>query len=96
MKVTLVGQISGARDGKPWPAAGESIEVSDEEGKSLCESGLAWPADSREAKTENAKKNESTVTLRAESPAVESLPKDDSGVPYVAKPANERATTKKD
>jgi hypothetical protein len=36
-------EVSGSRDGQPWPKRGETIEVSDIEGAGLCASGLAQP-----------------------------------------------------
>lgn len=41
MKVYMTAQISGMRDGKPWPAPGEPIEVPSEEGETLVRNGLA-------------------------------------------------------
>ena len=35
--------LTGTRDGQPWPDQGEVLEVDDEEGKALCESGIAEP-----------------------------------------------------
>jgi hypothetical protein len=56
MKVKMLTQISGVRDGKPWPAEGDTIDVPADEAKSLCESLVAEPVDSRGSKTETAKK----------------------------------------
>jgi hypothetical protein len=43
MKVKLMQQISGTRDGDPWPAPGDVLVVSDDEGAQLCANGLAVP-----------------------------------------------------
>lgn len=45
MNVTMLRQVSGTRDGVDWPAAGESIDVPDEEAASLIMLGLAKAAD---------------------------------------------------
>ncbi len=47
MRVKLKADISGDRDGRPWPARGEEIEVPDEEGASLCANDLAEPVAAR-------------------------------------------------
>ncbi|GAB3884572.1 hypothetical protein [Terrabacter terrigena] len=44
MKVRLTSEISGSRDGKPWPAAGEEIDLPADEAASLVASGAAVPA----------------------------------------------------
>ena len=49
-KVRLLAQISGHRDGKPWPPAGEFITVSDDEAETLVRNGQA----ATEAIEENA------------------------------------------
>lgn len=43
MKVKLSISVSGLRDGKPWPARGEIIEVPDQEGADMCAAGQAEP-----------------------------------------------------
>jgi hypothetical protein len=43
VKVRIKGDISGSRNGAPWPARGETIELPDDEGAQLCASGLAAP-----------------------------------------------------
>jgi hypothetical protein len=41
--VTITAYISGARDGKPWPAAGQTISLPDGEAATLIAAGLATP-----------------------------------------------------
>jgi len=41
MKVRLVSAISGTRDGKPWPAAGEEIDLPDAEAVAMLQNGSA-------------------------------------------------------
>jgi len=48
MKITMKVDVTGTRqsaDGVsgPWPARGEQLEVSDDEGKGLCDAGIADP-----------------------------------------------------
>lgn len=47
MKVRILVEISGLRNGSPWPAVGKTLDVPDHEGKQLCESRLAEPVASR-------------------------------------------------
>jgi hypothetical protein len=39
--VTIITFISGARDGKPWPAAGQTVSLPDGEATALVAAGLA-------------------------------------------------------
>lgn len=43
MRVRMKTDVSGSRDGQPWPKRGETFEVSDAEGVDLCASGMAEP-----------------------------------------------------
>lgn len=44
MRVKLKGDMSGTRDGVPWPCRGEEIDLPDDEGVALCAAGMAVPA----------------------------------------------------
>jgi hypothetical protein len=46
--------VSGSRDGQPWPKRGEALNVADDEGASLCASGLAEPVTDADADVEKA------------------------------------------
>lgn len=49
--------MSGLRDGKAWPAFGETLVVPDEEGAQLCASRVAEPvAESRKAEKATPRK----------------------------------------
>ncbi|MFI1767517.1 hypothetical protein ACH41H_36470 [Streptomyces sp. NPDC020800] len=54
MKVRIRGDISGSRDGVPWPKRGEVMELPDDEGAQLCASGLATPVKDTEKDVEKA------------------------------------------
>ena len=54
MKIRIQGDISGSRDGVPWPKRGETMELPDDEGASLCASGLAVPVKSTDGDVEKA------------------------------------------
>ena len=44
MRVTIVAQISGTRNGQPWPKPGESVDLPDPEAAQLCAIGAATEA----------------------------------------------------
>lgn len=46
MKVTMRTQVSGWRDGKEWPAAGEILDTNKDEAEDLIRMGLAYIATS--------------------------------------------------
>jgi hypothetical protein len=58
VKVRMKVGVSGSRNGRPWPDIGEEVTLPDQEGKEMCESGMAEPVaekprvETREAKTE--------------------------------------------
>jgi hypothetical protein len=53
MKVRLVHDISGTRDGKAWPAAGQEVDVSDAEALVMLQNGSARAvAENRDAGVE--------------------------------------------
>lgn len=43
MKIRMLANISGLRDGQSWPARGGEIVVPDAEGAQLCAQGYAEP-----------------------------------------------------
>lgn len=43
MKIRMKVDVSGVRDGQPWPPRGEEVEVGDQEGADLCAAGIAEP-----------------------------------------------------
>jgi hypothetical protein len=43
MRVKMKVDISGTRDGRPWPQRGEVVEVADQEGADLCAAKMAEP-----------------------------------------------------
>jgi hypothetical protein len=43
MRVKLKSDVSGTRDGQPWPARGEEVDLPDDEGAALCAAGMAEP-----------------------------------------------------
>lgn len=43
MRVRLTGQMSGTRDGVPWPPRGSVVDLPDDEAISLCQNAMAVP-----------------------------------------------------
>lgn len=52
MRVRMKTDVSGSRDGQPWPRRGETFEVSDAEGADLCASGMAEPVTDKDGDVE--------------------------------------------
>lgn len=52
MRVKMKADVSGTRNGRPWPVRGEVVEVGDQEGADLCAAGIAVPV--ADDKTERA------------------------------------------
>lgn len=64
-KVRLVRQISGTRDGVPWPAPGEFLEVPDAEAAELIEIGIAAAPEVEEHATADVHNEEKAVANRS-------------------------------
>lgn len=64
MKVRMLVQITGTRNGKPWPPIGETVEVGDGEGVDLCSTGAAEPV-AEKPKSEKRPAAKRTETRKA-------------------------------
>lgn len=54
MKVRMKSDVSGTREGQPWPARGEVTDLPKEEALELCRNGMAEPVDARGDDVERA------------------------------------------
>lgn len=54
MKVTLKGNISGSRNGEPWPPAGTEMDLPQDEALGLLNSGMARASNAKDANIETA------------------------------------------
>lgn len=63
MIVLLKGDISGTREGQPWPPRGSLVDLPDDEAAKLCQNGMAIPAPVDEV--ERAVVHTDDVELRA-------------------------------
>lgn len=79
MKVRMLADISGTRNGEDWPKRGETVDLPDGEAKDLIESRMAAPAEDKDAEAEVKAEVESTTlttgTGPVESAAVDTKPK---------------------
>lgn len=69
MKVEVIVQVSGTRDGVEWPSKGTVIDVDDEEAKGLIEAGIAVPAKEDDTEKAVAPKAEERSALTTKSGA---------------------------
>lgn len=69
MKVRIVNRPTGLLNGREWPEAGETLEVTDEHGADMCAAGIAEPVvEDRSEKRPAAKRAEKRA---AEDPQTE-------------------------
>lgn len=54
MKIVLLGDISGSRNGEDWPRRGSTVDLPDDEAAALCQVGMARPVTSEPVETEAA------------------------------------------
>lgn len=52
MKVKLRSEISGSRDGQPWPPPGSEVDLPQDEAVALLQSGSAVPVNQKDADVE--------------------------------------------
>jgi hypothetical protein len=64
MRVRLLGDISGTRDGVNWPPRGSEIDLPDDEAVNLCGQGMAVPVVDLEADVEQAVLSTEAVEAR--------------------------------
>jgi hypothetical protein len=65
MLVTMIGEISGSRDGVPWPPVGGVVDLPDDEAIRLVENRMAVPVVDPEYPVEAAVVNDPAVEKRA-------------------------------
>lgn len=65
MLVTMIGTISGSRDGEPWPLIGGSIDLPDDEAANLIANRMAVPVVDPERGVERAVVDAASVETRA-------------------------------
>jgi len=58
VKVTMKVDVTGTRDGQPWPARGETLDVPDDEARELIHAGIADPVVDKKTEKATAPKAE--------------------------------------
>lgn len=97
MKIRMKADISGSRNGKPWPRRGETIDVPDAEGADLCASGIAEPVASKARSVETATPDDDSEQRQEpeKKPDAEQKPVTTESAPAVAKKTAARKTATK-
>jgi hypothetical protein len=64
MLIRMVGQVSGLRNGEPWPLPGHAAELPDDEAVALIQNQMAVPAVDPETGVEIAVRDTARVEQR--------------------------------
>jgi hypothetical protein len=64
MLIRMVGQVSGLRDGKPWPLPGHAVDLPDDEAIHLIGNQMAVPATDPDTGVETAVRAQNPVEKR--------------------------------
>lgn len=64
MLVLMMGQVSGLRNGRPWPPPGHTVELPDDEAARLVQQQMAVPAVDPDTGVEIAVREQSAVEKR--------------------------------
>jgi hypothetical protein len=91
VKIRMKADISGARNGRPWPRRGDTIDVPDGEGADLCAAGIAEPVADKGRKTETATPADD-AEKREEPQEPEKKPLTTDSAPAAAKKTTARKT----
>lgn len=91
MRVTMNVQISGVRNGKPWPAKGETIDLPDGEAAQLCAAGMA---ETVKDKVEKAVPKKAETTKVPESEAAQPSAPEKRGPGRPKGSTNKKATSR--
>lgn len=70
MLIVMVGQMSGLRDGKPWPPPGHAVDLPDDEALRLVQQQMAVPGVDPDTGVEIAVRNTAPVEKRRRSARV--------------------------
>jgi hypothetical protein len=80
MKIRMLADMSGTKDGKEWPKRGEVADFDAEEAAELIASGIAAKAGDKEAEAEVAAQVEASAPVEAAAVSTEPLKKDSGPV----------------
>ena len=98
MKIRMKADISGSRNGQPWPRRGEIATLPKGEAADLCAAGLAEPVADQDGDVEKAVPGDDSEKREAAAPQEPQQAQQSSSVttesaPAVAKKAAPRKTT---
>ena len=68
MKIRMLADVSGTRNGKDWPKRGEVVDLPDDEAKDLITSRMAAEVGDKEAEAAVKAQNEATTLTTAGGP----------------------------
>lgn len=93
MKIRMKVDISGSRDGMPWPRRGGVVDLGDDEAAQLCRAGMAEPVAEPAARVETATppKEEQRVLTTETAASTVPAPEERPAAPELAAPAAEAA-----
>jgi hypothetical protein len=74
MKIRMKVDISGTRNGEPWPARGEVIDLPTDEAQSLIDSNMAEAITKAKAETAAVEPAEETAVLKRTTRARKTAP----------------------
>lgn len=100
MKVRMKVDVSGSRNGRPWPGRGSTLDLPDDEGASMCEAGLCTPVAEGHAETEKAvppadDEQRTTVTTDSAPAVAQKAAQDNKPAPAAKKAAAKKAPARK-
>ncbi|MEV7755630.1 hypothetical protein [Streptomyces griseofuscus] len=97
MKIRMKTDVSGSRNGEPWPGRGSTLEVPDAEGADLCKAGIAEPVAKKDAEAvEKATPPDDTEQRQADDDQQpQKGPVTTDSAPAVAKTTARKAAAKK-
>ncbi|MEY4373220.1 MAG: hypothetical protein RL219_1989 [Actinomycetota bacterium] len=74
MKIRMKVDISGTRNGEPWPAQGEIIDLPDDEAQSLIDNNMAEAVAKTKAETAAVEPAEETAVVKRTTRARKTAP----------------------
>lgn len=87
MKIRMKADISGNRNGQPWPRRGETVDIPKAEAADLCAAGLAEPVADRDGDVEKAVPNDDSEKRSEASQASQQQPEQSGPVTTESAPA---------
>lgn len=74
MKIRMKVDVSGTRNGEPWPARGDTIDLPADEAQSLIDSNMAEAASNTKIETAAVEPTDETAVIKRATRARETAP----------------------